>query len=70
MLTSDVKELLKDRVMQAGSLSLAAQNLGISKQFLSAVLGGQRNVSRKILDVLRLRRVVLYEPRAARKAAR
>lgn len=59
----DVVKLLRDRVRaQDGNEAATARALGVSKQWLSLVLAGEREPGPKLLRALKLRRVVTYLP--------
>lgn len=53
--------LLEIEVKQAGSQKEAAAKLGVSAQYLGDVLSGKREPGKKILDPLKLRKVIKYE---------
>lgn len=61
----EIFRILESRIQQAGTLTLAATNLGISPQLLSAVLNQQRQLGPRLLKALGIRRtvqkVVTYE---------
>lgn len=52
---------IRAEVAEVGSQEALAARCGVSGAYLSYVLNGQRPPSKKILDALGYRRVVLYE---------
>lgn len=62
---AEVCRRLQREIELNGSLRRAADTLGISPQYLSAVLAGERSIGPKLLKPLKLRRkivkVVTYE---------
>ncbi len=62
---ADLVELLRQRAKRAGSQQALAEALGVTPAYLSDVLGGRREPGPKILEVLRLRRQVVYVRRGA-----
>lgn len=55
----DPRELLWQRVKDAGSQKTVADELGISQPYLHDILHGNRGISDRILEQLRLRRTVV-----------
>ena len=57
-------EKLKEFADGYASQQLAAEGLGIYRPHLTAMLSGKKKLSKRVLDKLRLRRVVTesYEP--------
>jgi len=53
--------LLEAEVKQSGSQKETAKKLGVSAQYLGDVLSGKREPGKKILDALKLRKVIKYE---------
>lgn len=62
MKREDVVALLRRRAKEAGSQDALAEELGISRAFLTNILAGRKKPSAKILAQLGLRRVNHYEP--------
>lgn len=59
----DVLQLIRERVKaNDGNEAATARALGVSKQWLSLVLAGEREPGPKILAALKLRRVESFEP--------
>lgn len=56
-----VRSHMRDCIHAIGSQAHYAACLGISESFLSDVLSGRREPSKKLLDALGLERVVYYE---------
>lgn len=58
----DVIQMLRNRIKKAGTQTAAADELGVSKSFLSDVLNGEREPGEKLLGALGLERreVVTY----------
>lgn len=54
----EIYRMLERRIQEAGTLTLAATNLGISPQLLSAVLSQQRSLGPRLLKALGIRRTV------------
>lgn len=52
---------LKERAEKAGSQKFLAEELGVSAQYLGDVISEKREPGKKILDALRMRKVVFYE---------
>lgn len=57
----ELVSLLEAEVKQSGSQKEAAKKLGVSAQYLGDVLSGKREPGKKILDALKLRKVIKYE---------
>ncbi len=55
---AEVCRRLERSIAEAGSLTLAAQVMGVSPQLLSAVLAGNRAIGPKLLKALNLTRTV------------
>lgn len=58
----EVKRLLIEKADELGSRARLARAIGHSPAYLSQMLGGERNISTKVLRFLRLRRVERFEP--------
>lgn len=56
--------LLEAEVGRSGSRKEAAKKLGVSAQYLGDVLNNKREPGKKILDALKLRKVISYESEA------
>lgn len=54
MTTSDVRDLMRREIEKAGSVQAWAETVGVSKQYISKVLSGEKPPSGRILDVLRI----------------
>lgn len=52
---------LKEQAVKAGSQKALAKELGVSQQYLGDVISEKREPGKKILDALKLRKVVRYE---------
>lgn len=57
--------LLKARVDSLGTQAALAEEIGISAQYLSQILAGERDPSEKVLDYLNFEKVIMYRPRPA-----
>lgn len=53
--------LLEAEVKQSESQKETAKKLGVSAQYLGDVLSSKREPGKKILDALKLRKVIKYE---------
>jgi transcriptional regulator with XRE-family HTH domain len=45
-----------------------AEELGVSPQYIGDVLAGNREPGKKVLDALKLERVVMYKPVSAKES--
>lgn len=61
MLTEDeVRQMLKDRVAEKGSMRSVAEELGVSISYISMVCAGRKGISAPILDMLGLEAETVY----------
>jgi DNA-binding transcriptional regulator YdaS (Cro superfamily) len=63
----EARMLLSRRISEAGSQAAFADSHGISRQYLTDVLKGRRDMSGKILTALELDKVTQYQPKAGNK---
>ncbi len=57
----DMLEYIERRVSDSGSQKAFAEECGISPAFLSDILKGKREISQRILEKLKFKKVVYYE---------
>lgn len=62
MTAAEVRDLLREACIDAGSQRAWATEHGVSPVYVSDVLSGRREPGEKILDALGLRKIVSYEP--------
>ena len=55
-------ELIREIVIEAGSKTDAADQLGISKQYLNDILFERRAISDNVAHALGYRRIIRFEP--------
>lgn len=55
---------LKEQAVKAGSQKALAKELGVSQQYLGDVISEKREPGKKVLDALKLRKVIRYESEA------
>ncbi|MEW6212376.1 MAG: hypothetical protein AB1631_28885, partial [Acidobacteriota bacterium] len=58
----EARKLLADAIDRAGSQGAFAAANGLSRQYLSDILNGRRDMSGKILSALGLKKIVEFEP--------
>lgn len=57
----EVREMLQDAVIKAGSQQAFAEKAGISQQYLSDLIKGRRTPGDAVLKALGLRKTIYYE---------
>lgn len=60
MTTDDVRQLLRDKIAEAGTAKDWAHTAGVSSPYVSDVINGNREPGESILTALGLERVVTY----------
>jgi hypothetical protein len=58
---AEARELLNEAIRKAGSQAAFADSHGISRQYLTDVLKGRRDMSGKILEALGLSKIVEFQ---------
>jgi transcriptional regulator with XRE-family HTH domain len=70
MTPNDIRRNLREMCELAGGQADVARKVGVSQQFLSAVLNGRAAPGSRVLGFLGLERIVIYRPIAAAKRGR
>lgn len=58
---ADVRAVLQARLAEHGASTALAQELGVSRAYISQVRKGQKPISPRLAELLGFRRVVLWE---------
>jgi hypothetical protein len=58
---AEARELLNEAILKAGSQAAFADSHGISRQYLTDVLKGRRDMSGKILEALGLSKIIEFQ---------
>jgi hypothetical protein len=58
-----VRELLSKAIQEAGSQANFADSNGMSRQYLTDVIKGRRDLSGKILEALNLEKIIEFQHR-------
>jgi hypothetical protein len=61
MTIEDVKDMLREACLKAGSQAIWAQQHGVSASYVSDVIQGRREPGDKVLKALGLDRIIIYK---------